>query len=423
MKIYKFGGASVRDAAGVRNVSDIVTAADGRLVVVVSAMGKTTNALETLVDAFFSGRHDECAGIVAALSDSHLRAADELMGADSPCHAALRSLLARLAEKVAGQPSLNYDFEYDQIICYGELLSSVIVSHYLNSIGRPARWVDIRTALKTDDNYRDARIDWQLSATFVPDAFAGADVCVTQGFIGSTINNLTTTLGREGSDYSAAIIGHILDAESVTIWKDVPGVMSSDPRWYPDAQFLPRLSYWEAIEMTYFGANVIHPKTLKPLQNKNIPLRVRSFVNPGAEGTVISSFDNSDSLPPMLILRRNQIFISMSPKDFSFIMEDNLSQIFSIFSRHKVKINLLQNSALNFSVCIDNTPKLPALLDELGRSYNTRYNDDLELLNIRHYDAATLASVISGKTIIDSQVTRKTARYVVKASPWNFRQS
>lgn len=422
MKIYKFGGASVKDADGIRNVAKIISESDDKTVVVVSAIGKTTNALELLVKAFFEGDRVEQKRILTNIASNHLQIATELMGQNNTtCHTLLQSFLAKLDDKLQTPPSLNYNFEYDQIICFGEIMSTCIVSSYLNHISKECKWVDIRSCLKTDDTYRDAKIDWDLSEKFVSQTFSDEyDLYVTQGFIGSTINNLTTTLGREGSDYSAAIIAHILNAQSVTIWKDVPGVMSADPRWYHNATFLPQLSYWEAIELTYCGANVIHPKTLKPLQNKSIPLHVRSFIQPAECGTTISELDTNNSLPPLLILKRNQMFISMSPKDFSFIMEDNLSHIFSMFSKHHIKINLLQNSALNFSVCIDKTDGVEPLLAELGEFYNTRYNDNLELLNVRHYTAETLQNITRGKDIIDSQITRKSARYVLKTSEWNF---
>ncbi len=422
MRIYKFGGASVKDANGVRNVAQIIRNADYPLVIVVSAMGKTTNALEALLQAYIDSDRIALEQHFNTLRHYHQTIIDDLMGENSAYQPYFEKLMSSLYSRLMQDPSLNYDFEYDQLVCYGELLSTSIVSGYLNSAAIFNHWVDVRHCLKTNDLYRDAGIDWNLTTRFVKETFLnpGHRIFLTQGFIGSTINNLTTTLGREGSDYTAAILGHILDAQDVTIWKDVPGVLSSDPRWYPKATQIAELSYWEAIELTYFGAQVIHPKTLKPLQNKKIPLLVKSFVDPSLPGTVIRQVINPLALQPIIIRKSNQAFVVISPRDFSFIMEDILSDIFSVFSRLRIKVNLMQTSALNFSVCIDKPRLLSELMSALNDKYNVACTQDLELINIRHYNQETIDEVIAGKEIVDTQITRKTARYVLKVSEWKF---
>lgn len=424
MIVYKFGGASVKDASAVRNVCSIIANAPSELIVVVSAMGKTTNALESLVACYMNADTEGVKAAMAKLRDFHYSVAEELFDADelSSCMAGLSALLAALDSKLAVLPSADRDYEYDQIICFGELLSSCILSHALSASGVSNEWVDIRTILRTDSTFRDARIEWHASsvAAKAQFTFATAKAYVTQGFIGADNAGRSTSLGREGSDYTAAILAHLLNADNVTIWKDVPGVMTADPRWYPAATFVPEMTYWEAIELTYSGATVIHPKTLKPLQNKNIPLYVRSFLKPDDAGTVINGNTGSADMPTMLILKTNQVFLSISPKDFSFIVEGNLSEIFSVFDKFRVKMNLMQNSALNFSVCVDAGSNWKSMLDALSVNFNVKYNDGVELLNVRHFDEALLSKLLAGKELIDSQVTRKSARYVLKCSEWRF---
>lgn len=422
MKIFKFGGASVKDAQGVRNVAGIVGNADSPLVIVVSAMGKTTNAMEILLQAFMDGN---CIGLehhFQTIKEYHQNIVFDLMGEKSQYQSRFNKMFDTLHDRLMQPPSLNYDFEYDQIVSFGELISTSIVSAYLNHENIANQWIDVRNCIKTDDIYRDAGIDWELTTEFVEKTFLNPThkIYLTQGFIGSTINNLTTTLGREGSDYTAAILGHILNAVDVTIWKDVPGVLSSDPRWYPNATLLPELSYWEAIELTYYGAQVIHPKTLKPLQNKVIPLRVRSFVNPQLPGTTIHHKADEQVLQPIIIRKTDQVYMSISPRDFSFILEDNLSDIFHVFGQMRIKVNLMQNTALRFSVCFDKTRLLDELLAALCDKYNISHNENLELVNIRHYNQNVIDEVIKGKEVVETQITHKTARYVVKASEWRF---
>ncbi|MBR8534220.1 aspartate kinase [Carboxylicivirga sediminis] len=419
MRVFKFGGASVKDAAGVKNLAQIIKRYADQLVVVVSAMGKTTNAMETIVEAYMNNQAVELAKRFNEVKVYHLQIVEELFGQDNAC---LQELFNQLELKLESEPSLNYDFEYDQIVPFGELMSTTIISTYLNETGMTNKWLDIRKYIRTDDCYRSANIDWPLTQELLSRKIKATDapLVITQGFIGSTETNLTTTLGREGSDFTGAIIAHVLDAESLAIWKDVPGVLNADPRWYPRAVKIDELSYWEAIELTYYGAQVIHPKTLKPLQNKQIPLLVNSFIEPEKRGTVIQSSEQSGELQPIFVLKRNQVLISMSPKDFSFIIEESMSDIFHIFSEHRIKLNMMQTSALNFSVCVDDSKRLKAAIDELQIQFDVRYNEDMELVTIRHYTDAAIEEIIANKEVVDSQVSRKTARYVLKASEWQF---
>ncbi len=419
MKVFKFGGASVKDAAGVRNLANIVNNYNDPLVVVISAMGKMTNAFEELVYAYFNGNGVEQQ--YEKIKDYHLSLVADLFEPEE--QGVLDDWLEALQLKLDTEPSLNYDFEYDQIVPFGELMSTFIVSTYLNKKGWLNAWVDVRKVLRTDDLFRSAGVNWELTSELMKETFSFEDTqrYITQGFIGSTDTNLTTTLGREGSDYTGAIIAYALDAESLSIWKDVPGVLNADPRWYPKARMINELSYWEAIELTYYGAQVIHPKTIKPLQNKQIPLLVKSFIEPENKGTAIKDTEQNIQLPPIYVLKKNQTLLSISPKDFSFILEENLSEIFQVISKHRLKINLMQSSALNFSVCVDHHKNIDAVMEELSEHYGVLYNVDMELVTIRHYSDMAISEVIDGKEVVDSQVSRKTARYVVKQSEWSFK--
>ncbi|GAF05498.1 lysine-sensitive aspartokinase 3 [Saccharicrinis fermentans DSM 9555 = JCM 21142] len=392
------------------------------MVVVVSAMGKTTNAMEKLTEAFVQQNPVQMKTSFEAIFDYHNQIVRKLFEKDDPFMSKFDQLLKTLWERVQLNPGLNYDFEYDQIVSFGEIISTHIVSAYANSIGIANQWLDVRHLIKTDESYRDANVNWDLSSQFVHDNidFKQQQVYITQGFIGSTINNITTTLGREGSDYSGAVLAHVLNADSLSIWKDVPGVLNADPRWYPFAQKLKEISYSEAVELAYYGAQVIHPKTLKPLQNKNIPLFVKSFLDEELEGTVIRTEESGELDVPVYILKQDQLFITISPKDFSFILEDNLSDIFAIFSRNRIKINLMQNSALNFTVCVNNVRDISKLISDLQKDFVVKYNEQVELLTIRNYTDASIQEMIQGKEVVDSQLSRKTARFVVKESAWLF---
>lgn len=422
VQVYKFGGASVKDADGIKNVCNIIKRNESPLLVVISAMGKITNAMEKIVESFVAQNQPQTKLAYQTIVDYHNPIVLELFGDEHPFMVQYNQLLGKLWQRLQLCPTKDYDFDYDQIVPFGELIATQIVSAYANITGMKNKWLDAREIIKTDNNYRDAGINWELSAQLISKEvdFKKQSLYITQGFIGSTIDNNTTTLGREGSDYTGAVFAHILNAQSLTIWKDVPGVLNADPRWYPLAQILNEVSYPEAIELTYYGAQVIHPKTLKPLQNKNIPLYVRSFLDMGLAGTAINSIEAKAVDIPVYILKKQQLFITISPKDFSFIVEDNLSQLFAIFSRHKIKINLMQNSALNFSVCIDEVRDISSLLQSLQKDFTVRYNNHVELVTIRNYTEEAIALITNHKEIIDSQLSRNTARYVLKESEWVF---
>lgn len=421
MKVFKFGGASVKDAAAVKNVAGILGRFPGEnIIVVVSAMGKTTNALERLTDAFFFGK-ENAADVLAEIKKYHYDIAAALFAdKQHPVYDELNDCFVELEWTVEGSPEQSYDCEYDQIVSMGEIISTKIVSACLREAGIANTWRDVRDFIKTDNSYREGKVDWDLTeeqvrTQLLPQMKAGSgQIIVTQGFLGVTSENFTTTLGREGSDYTAAILAWCTDAESVTIWKDVPGVLNADPKWFDDTRLIAQLSYQDAIELAYYGATVIHPKTIKPLQNKKITLYVRSFLQPEAPGTMIR--DEQAPLPiPCFIFKVNQVLLSISPKDFSFIVEENLRDIFDQFYRHGVKINTMQNSAISFSVCVDsNDRKLPALIDTLRKNYRVLYNENLELVTIRYYDQATIERVTLDKKILLEVRSRYTVQMVMK---------
>ncbi len=411
MKVFKFGGASVKDAAGVQNLTQIVRSQGQNSVVVVSAMGKTTNALEELVRAYVYHKpalvQDQLVTIIAY----HTTIMEALPGGDfAPVHQTLSDLQDYLKQPPAG----SYDEIYDQIVSLGEVLSTQIIGAYLNQTDLPVQWLDARQLVRTDATFREGRVDWETTSRQISHSVSGSGVNITQGFIGRTVDNRTTTLGREGSDYTAAIFAYCLNAESVTIWKDVPGVLNADPKWFDETVLLDKLTYQDAIELAYYGATVIHPKTIKPLQNKEIPLYVRSFLKPNAPGTVIGKYDRH-LVTPSFIFKVNQILISLHPNDFSFIAEDNLSRIFGRFAQAGVKINLMQNTAISFSVAVDNNPdRIPALLNQLKQDFRVIYNEGLELITIRYYDQSTIDRVLINKNLLLEQKSRYTVQLVVK---------
>lgn len=422
MRIFKFGGASVRDAAGVINAAKIINMNPRQdLVVVVSAMGKMTNALESVVLAYRQGDTG-----LAELCDSfysyHQKIISDLKIQDVSAVETLAKLYDKLKYQLEKPPTDNFDYDYDQIVCYGELFSSAILSAYLTQSGIVNEWTDARNLIRTDNTYREGKVDWEKTTELIQAAYASTKsksdgkrtLLLSQGFIGHTAERNTTTLGREGSDFTAAIFAYALDAESVTIWKDVPGMLNADPKYFSDAVKLKRISYKEAIELAYYGASVIHPKTIKPLQNKKILLLVKSFLNPADEGTVIESSTFSDSLIPSFIFKVNQVLISFTQRDFSFIAEENLSQIFGIFSDSRVKINLMQNSAINFSVCVDyEAAKLDKIRAACKDDYEVLYNQPCELVTIRHYDSETISRLLIGKKVLVEQRSRSTVRMVL----------
>jgi aspartate kinase len=420
MKVFKFGGASVKDASAVKNAGEILKQFEGeKLVVVISAMGKTTNGLEKVVNACYNKTNDALL-ILEEIKSFHEKIMGELFENDKhEVYQKVNNLFVEIEWVIEDEPR-GYDFIYDQIVSFGELISTTIVSAWLNENGIGNNWLDIRDCLLTDNNYREAKVDWKQSELLfnekIPALFASHPIVITQGFIGNTSENFTTTLGREGSDYTAAIVAHIMNAESVTIWKDVPGVLNADPKFFNDAQKLEQLSYLDAIELAYYGASVIHPKTIKPLENKNIPLHVRSFLQPTAKGTTIGKDLQTKPLVPSFIFKTNQVLISISAKDFSFIAEENLSAIFGTLAEIGIKLNLMQNSAISFSVCIDDDQfKVPKLIERLKEDYRVRYNSDLQLYTIRHYYPSTIETLSTGRDILLEQRSRNTAQLVMKA--------
>ncbi len=418
MDVFKFGGASVNSAEGVQNFVKIVQSYKNESLIVVSAMGKTTNALEQIVDHFFHKKSDLVQKQFEEVKAYHFEIIETLFSKnDTSSFEKIEALFNELNTYLQKPASLNYEFEYDQIVAYGELLSTTIISEYLRQRSVKNKWVDIRRYLKTNDTFGEAKVDWELSRQLIPTAFTFNDtfIYITQGFIGGTTSNLTTTLGREGSDYTAAILANILDAQEVSILKDVPGVMNADPKWLPDAKQLKRISYQEAIELAFFGAKVIHPKTIQPIREKNIPMFVRSFINFHEQGTMVSSAAIEKSVKiPIFIQKKDQILISIRPKNYSFVIEENLGPIFSMIAKYRLKVNLTQNSAISFSLCVDNSKNIDKLIEALKADYEVRYNDKLELITIRHYDTDSINQMTEGRSILLEQKSRDTAQYVLE---------
>lgn len=415
MKVFKFGGASVSSAPAINNVATIIDMYPGKKAIVVSAMGSTTNALEDLVRSYFK-KDNKKAEIFQQIRNYHDGIIREL-GISAENLGQVNELFEQLEERLERTPSLQFDYEYDQLVCYGELVSTAIISAFLNERGLKNKWVDIRESLRTDETYREAIVDWDWSGMLVNNNFSfnGVDLYVTQGFIGSTTTNQTTTLGREGSDFTAAILGNLLNAESVTIWKNVPGVLNADPVDFPETEKLEELSYKEAIELSYSGAKVIHPKTIKPLRNKNIPLWVRPFDYPDQAGTVIHEVGHQLDLVPVYILKKKQALVTLSPDDFSFISIDVLSEVFALFKGRRIKVNLIQQSAIDLSLCVDEPEVgLESLVVELRKKFDVRYNTGLVLATIRFYDDASLAKMKAGRQVFMEQKSRRTARLVLK---------
>ncbi len=407
-QVYKFGGASVKNAEGVRNVEKIVRMVEDDLMVVVSAMGKTTNALERVVEALAAGQEEKALQQWVDIIDFHVAIMKELglqPGVD-----------IRLQGEIPYDPAKSFDENYDQIVSMGEIMSTQIVAVYLLKQGLPVEWWNMPKLLRTDETWREARVDNETSASIIRSGWNRRQrprIVVAQGFIGGTADGRRTTLGREGSDYTAALLGNYLDAESVTIWKDVPGILNADPRIEPNTVLIPSLRYQDAVELSYSGAQVIHPKTIRPLENKQIPLFVKPFGDPTAEGSRIAEDGVGPIDVPVYIWRKNQILITMRAKDFSFALEESLSDIFDIINRHRLKVSLIQSSAVTISVCVDNTRFVPEAIAELQKHFNVTYNENLSLLTIRGTTPEILEKAKEGKTIMLSQTTRRTARLVV----------
>ena len=418
MDIFKFGGASVKDADGVKNLANIVRDyKKGELLIVISAMGKITNKLEELTKAYLS-QSDEAHAIFDEIKHFHFNIIEELFqGHKNPVYDDVANTFVEIDWLIEDEPDSNSDYIYDQIVSIGEVVSTKIVAAWLNETNNKSLWVDARNYIQTDNTYREGKVDWEktnqiIQKDLVP--LMAENIIVTQGFIGGTSENYTTTLGREGSDYSAAIFASCLNADALTIWKDVPGVLNADPKWFDETEKIPQLSYHDAIELTYYGATVIHPKTIKPLQNKGIPLFVRSFVQPEGSGTAITKENNP--LPvPSFIFKVNQALISIFPKDYSFIIEENLSNIFELFHQHRIKINTMLNSAISFSVSVDdNEEKIAKLIEALSVQFTIKYNKGLELVTIRYYNQQTIDRVTVDKDILLEVKSRHTCQMVMK---------
>ena len=421
MRVFKFGGASVKDANAVKNVANIVSLFKGeKLGIVISAMGKTTNAMEKIVDALWNQNSEDFNSLIDERKHFHITILDELFSSkEEEIYVEVNEIFENIRGMNNEAIPDNYNFEYDQIVSLGEVLSTKVVNAYLKKEGISTRWADARTLIRTNNSYREAEVCWTKTESLFVERFLPhydkVDVQVMQGFIGHTDEGLTTTLGREGSDYSAGIMAYCCNAQDVTIWKDVPGMLNADPKWFDNTIKLDSISFREAIELSYYGASVIHPKTIKPLQNKQIPLYVKSFIDPEAEGTIIQASTSKDHLIPSFIFKMNQVLFSITPKDFSFLVEKNLSDIFDRLSKANAKINLMQNSALNFSILLDEEKvDVDSMLALFNDSYHIKFNTGLELVTIRHYDQATIDRVTVDKEVLLEQKTRETTRLIVK---------
>lgn len=423
MKVFKFGGASVKDAPAIENLKNILQRYENeQLVVVISAMGKTTNFMEKMLDAYYHAPENVPA-LLSELRTQHESVAEQLMGADNPFLPHSERIFTLLNEQLQRPTSDNFDYDYDRIVSFGELLSTTLIATYLNTQGIETQWLDARQLVRTDNTYREGHVDWAVTQKLVCNTInpyfqnRTHGIVLTQGFIAGTAENQTTTLGREGSDYSAAILAYTLDAECVTVWKDVPGILNADPKRFADAVKIDKLTYHETVELAYYGASVIHPKTLKPLHNKQIPLFVKSFFHPENEGSMITK-DADLTEVPSFIVKDNQLLISVSPRDFSIIGVENLSIILDILAKYRVKINLIQNSALTFSVCTDNVPlRLKPCIEALREEFIVKFNDGIRLVTIRHYDAEsekTILNMFDNEEVIIRQSNRHTIQMILK---------
>jgi aspartate kinase len=421
MQVYKFGGASIATPERMRTLIPIIRQAGTPLVVVVSAFGKTTNALEAIVQAANAGRRDDALTLTAQLEQQHNEYAATLVQPET--WAALKDKLTEYYTEIhwaiddAGRQSKDY--VYDQIVCIGEILSTTILSAFLAEQGLQNQWLDARDLIRTDEHYRDPNVDFEFSRGRVQQlmlpALQASEIVITQGFIGSTADNNSTTLGREGSDYSAALFAAMIPAQSVSIWKDVEGLLNADPRLFPNTVKIDEITYHEVIEMAYYGAQVIHPKTIKPLQNAHIPLYVKCFLNPGLKGTCIQEKTDAFVYPPLIVLKKDQVLLQVTSRDFSFITEENLRNLYDIFHAQHVKINLIQNAAISMVLCVDNrTDKISSLVTALEQDYKVLKNEDVQLLTIRHYTPSIMEELTKGRSVLLEQKTRSTVQVVVK---------
>ena len=417
MKIFKFGGASVKDADSVKNITRILQQeGTENTLVVISAMGKMTNAFEEAIDAYYN-KSEELADKLVFIEDFHKTIIQDLFDNEDEIHKEIEILLGELNWFLERNTSKRYNYVYDQIICFGELLSTKVVSAYLSKIGLENNWFDVRNFIKTDSNYRDAKVDWELTQEIISNTLDATKLNITQGFIAANDTENTTTLGREGSDYTAGIFAYCLNADSVTIWKDVPGVLNADPRVFTKTTLLEQISYEEAIEMAFYGASVIHPKTIQPLERKEIPLFVRSFVNTKEPGTRVSKGARLVPFIPCFIVKKNQILVSISALDFSFMVENNISYIFQKLHEYQLKVNLIQNSAISFSVCIDNKfNKFDAFYKELKAEFKINVQREVDLYTIRHFNEKAIHDIEAIGTSLLTQVNKETSQIVVSSN-------
>lgn len=418
VKVFKFGGASVKDIDGIKNVASIIKTQETPILVVVSAMGKTTNALEGIVNAYFN-QTGEAFQLYEAVRNQHLEVCNSLFGPNSETANLINDIFVEIEWVIEDELHDGYDYIYDQIVSVGELASSTILANYLKKENLSAHWQDARDVIITDETYRDGKVNWDETTnkvnSILADKLVNSNIIVTQGFIGGTPDNNTTTLGREGSDYSAAILSFALSADSMSVWKDVPGILTGDPRIFDEVTKIDQMSYREAIEMTYYGAKVIHPKTIKPLQNKNIPMYVKSFINPNGAGTVINN-ELVEKYPPVIVLENNQVLIKIATKDFSFVAEHHLCYIFEKFAASRIKINMMRNTAISFSVSVrDTRARLQALIKELEKEFNVEVQDNLQLITIRHFEESVIDRLTKDKNILLEERSGETIRFVVES--------
>ena len=416
MKVFKFGGASIKSANAIKNVAKILNSQDlSNCLLVISAMGKMTNAFEKITDAYFNNDQEKLIKSIDFTSKFHLKIINNLFVENHVIHEKITILFGQLVRFLTQNKSRNYDYLYDQIVSYGELLSTTIVSDYLNEIKIYNNWLDVREIIITDAVFRDAKVNWQETEKRIKMKIDSSKLAIVQGFIGADLNGNTTTLGREGSDFTAGIFAYCLDAESLTIWKDVLGVLNADPKEFKEVQLLEHISYEETIEMAFYGASVIHPKTIKPIQNKKIPLIVRSFKNLNSSGTKVSEGVTLEPTIPCFIVKKNQVLVSISSIDFSFIVEENISDIFKLFHKYQLKVNLIQNSAISFSVCVDNNLNhFDLFYNEIKNMYKVSFVKNVDLFTVRHFTENSLEGIYKLGTSLVSQINKYTAQIIIQ---------
>lgn len=416
MKVFKFGGASINSAEAIKNVARILDREDAaNCLVVISAMGKMTNTFEKIIDAYITNKKENLSKFLDYATDYHIQIIKNIFNENHEIHQKVTLLFGQLTHFLIQNNSYDYDYLYDQIVCYGELLSTTIVSEYLNDVGITNSWRDARELVITDAIFRDATVNWGETEKRIKTEIDTSKITLVQGFIAGDLNGNTTTLGREGSDFTAGIFAYCLDAESLTIWKDVLGVLNADPREFKDTQLLEQISYEETIEMAFYGASVIHPKTIKPIQNKKIPLIVRSFKNLNSQGTKVTN--EADMYPHMAcyIVKKNQVLVSISSLDFSFIVEENISDIFKLFHKYQLKVNLIQNSAISFSVCVDNNLNhFDLFYNEIKNMYKVSFIKNVDLFTVRHFTENSLEGIYKLGTSLVSQINKNTAQIIIQ---------